>query len=296
MNNFFTRAASGLTVAALVIAAILASRISYGIVILIAVVGGMYEFYTISAPIRHTDDVQNKKSRRTAVVLTVIAVIFSLIFNLRYNFADAAVILPAILFFYFVRGLFSHSESPFEDIAWGILPFIYIVFPVMLLNYLYFEKGELFALSILFMIWFYDSMCYICGSLVGRTKLFERISPHKTVEGMVGGMILTLILVFFYDKILGFFSVKYHFHCYSYTNVQWLFIGFVTLVFATLGDLIESQLKRNIGIKDSGSILPGHGGFLDRLDAILVAIPFTVLVIFFIDRINDALLLIDFLK
>jgi phosphatidate cytidylyltransferase len=116
---------------------------------------------------------------------------------------------------------------------------------------------------------------------------------------MVGGMILTLILVFFYKKILAFLSVKCGFFYPSeseYASYQWLIIGFVTLVFATLGDLIESQLKRNIGIKDSGSILPGHGGFLDRLDAILVAIPFTVLVIFFMDRVNDILKIVDFLS
>jgi phosphatidate cytidylyltransferase len=166
----------------------------------------------------------------------------------------------------------------------------------MLLNFLYFEKGELFALSILFLIWFFDSMCYITGSLIGRRKLFERISPQKTVEGWIGGMVLSLIFVFFYDKILGFLSEKYHFNCWQYSNVQWLFIGFVTLVAATLGDLVESMLKRNAGVKDSGTIMPGHGGFLDRLDAILIAIPFTVISVFIVDRINDALLIIDFLK
>ncbi len=296
MKNFLIRAASGLVVATLVIAAILGSKISYGIVVMIAAIGGVFEFYTISANIRHVDEAHNKSSRSTAIILTVIAILFSWLFNHRYNFADAAVLLPVILFIYFVRALFSKSDRPFESIAWEILPFIYIVLPVMLLNYLYFEKGELFAMAILFLIWFYDSMCYISGSLLGRTKLFARVSPQKTVEGLVGGMVLSLIFVFFYDKILGFLSTQYHFNCASYTNIQWLFIGFVTLVFATLGDLVESLLKRNIGIKDSGAILPGHGGFLDRLDAILVAIPFTVMAIFLVDRVNDILLLIDFLK
>lgn len=166
----------------------------------------------------------------------------------------------------------------------------------MLLNWLYFEKGPLFALAILFLIWFYDSMCYICGSLLGRTKLFERISPKKTVEGMIGGMILSLIFVFFFDKILLFISAKYHFKTQAYSHFQWLTIGFVTLVFATLGDLVESMLKRSLQVKDSGSILPGHGGFLDRLDAIVVALPFAVLTIWVIDRIVDVKLLIDFLS
>lgn len=300
MNNFLTRLVSGVTVAALIIAGILASRISYGIIVLIAAVGGIYEFYTISAPIRHAEEADNKKSRRLAIILTVLAIFFSWLLNFQRNFADLAVLLPAILFFYFVRELFRKTDTPFQNIAWDLLPFIYIVVPVMLLNYLYFEKGAMFALSILFLIWFYDSMCYICGSLFGRTKLFERISPKKTVEGLVGGMILSLVFVFFYDKIFALLSAKYHnpnwFSVWTYTNFQWLFIGFVTLVFATLGDLVESQLKRNIGVKDSGSVLPGHGGFLDRLDAILVALPFTVLAVFIADRINDILLIVDFLK
>ena len=300
MKNFLTRLVSGVTVAALIIAGILASRISYGIIVLIAAVGGIFEFYTISAPIRHADEADNKKSRRLAIILTVVAIFFSWLLNFQRNFADLAVLLPAILFFYFVRELFRKTDTPFQNIAWDLLPFIYIVVPVMLLNYLYFEKGAMFAMAILFLIWFYDSMCYICGSLFGRTKLFERISPKKTVEGLVGGMVLSLVFVFFYDKIFALLSAKYHntnwFSVWTYTNIQWLFIGFVTLVFATLGDLVESQLKRNIGIKDSGSILPGHGGFLDRLDAILVALPFTVLAVFIADRINDILLIVDFLK
>ena len=300
MNNFLTRLASGVVVATLIIAGILASRISYGLVVLIAAIGGVYEFYTISTPIRHADESQNKKDRRTAVILTFIAIFLSWLLNFRHTLADLAILLPAILFFFFVRELFRKTETPFQNIAWDILPFVYIVVPVMMLNYLYFDKGAMFALGILFLIWFYDSMCYICGSLFGRTKLFERISPKKTVEGLVGGMVFSLIFVFFYDKIFVFLGTKYPssnwFSVWTYSNIQWLIIGFFTLVFATLGDLVESQLKRNIGIKDSGSILPGHGGFLDRLDAILVALPFTVLTVFVLDRVNDILLILDFLK
>jgi phosphatidate cytidylyltransferase len=297
MNTFLVRLATGVTVAALFIAGTLYSPFTYGLVILIGAVGGVYEFLTISGPARNADKSNSTRGRGLAVTFTVIAVLLSLLFNARpYNFVDIAIILPAIFFFYFVRELFSKAENPFQDIAWNIIPFIYVVIPVMMMNWLYFDKGPLLALGVLFLIWFYDSMCYICGSLLGRTKLFERISPKKTVEGLVGGMILSLIFVFFFDKILAFLSAKYHFKTEEYTNIQWLVIGFVTLVFATFGDLVESQLKRSLHIKDSGSILPGHGGFLDRLDAILVAIPFAVLTIWIIDRVGDVRLLIDFLK
>jgi phosphatidate cytidylyltransferase len=284
------------TVAALIIAAILAHKISYGVVILIAAVGGVWEFYTISAPLRGGSETSRKRARLVGVIVAFLAILLSWAFHFRYTESDLLVILPVVLFFHFVRGLFSKSDKPILDIAWDVFAVIYIILPVMLLNYLYFEKGELFALAILFLIWFYDSMCYITGSLIGRHKLIERVSPQKTIEGLAGGMILSLIFVFFFDKILALLVVKYKFTCWEYSHFQWLFIGMVTLIFATLGDLIESLLKRNIGIKDSGSILPGHGGFLDRLDAILVAIPFTVAAVFIVDRINDVYTLIDFLK
>ena len=297
MNTFFVRLATGVIAAALLITAILFSPFTYGLAILIGVLGGVYEFHTISGPVRHADAGATKSGRRTALILATVVTLLSVLFNMRpYTFIDIAVILPAVFFFYFVRELFSRSENPFQEIAWNIMPFIYIVLPLLLLNWLYVEKGPLFALGILFLIWFYDSMCYICGSLLGRTKLFERISPKKTVEGMIGGMILSLIFVFFYDQILAFLSAKYHYKTQAYNHFQWLIIGFVTLVFATLGDLVESLLKRSLDIKDSGTILPGHGGFLDRLDAIVVAIPFAVLTIWIIDRIVDVKLLIDFLS
>lgn len=295
MNTFLVRLASGLVVAALFIAGTLYSWMTYGIIVMIAVAGGVFEFYSISAPARHG----NTKGRGLSVALAVVVTLFSVLFNKRpFIFADIAILLPAVLFFFFVRELFTKSENPFQEIGWSILPFIYIVLPVMLLNWLYFDKGPLFALSILFLIWFYDSMCYICGSLFGKTKLIERISPKKTVEGLAGGMILGLIFVFFFDKIFAFLGAKYlmKLPLDTYTNINWLIIGAVTLVFATFGDLVESLLKRSLNIKDSGSIMPGHGGFLDRLDAILVAIPFAVLTIWFTDRIGEIRLLIDFLS
>ncbi len=295
MNTFLVRLASGLVVAALFIAGTLYSWMTYGVIVMIAVAGGVYEFYSISAPARHG----NTKGRALTVTLAVVVTLFSVLFNKRpFIFADIAVLLPAVLFFFFVRELFTKSDNPFQEIGWSILPFVYVVLPVMLLNWLYFDKGPLFALSILFLIWFYDSMCYICGSLFGRTKLIERISPKKTVEGLVGGMVLSLIFVFFFDKIFAYLGAQFHMQLPldTYTNINWLIIGAVTLVFATFGDLVESLLKRSLNIKDSGSIMPGHGGFLDRLDAILVALPFAVLVIWFTDRIGEIRLLIDFLS
>ena len=296
MKTFYIRAATGLSAAAVFITAVLYSRVSYGLVVILVTAGAVFEFYTISASARGVGDIPNQRERRLAVLLTILAGGLSWLLNFRYVFADIAVVFPALLFIYFVRALFSKSEQPFRDIAWGVLPLVYILLPMLLLNWLYFEKGEVFALALLFAIWFYDSFCYIVGSLIGRTKLIERISPNKTVEGLVGGMFLTLALVWFYPSILDYIRNRWHFNCASYSSIQWLVIGFVTVVFATLGDLIESMLKRSLHIKDSGAILPGHGGFLDRLDAIIVAIPFAVLAIWIVDQINTIISMIDYLK
>ena len=139
MNTFLVRAASGLVGAAIFISAILLSRISYGLAMMLVVVGGVYEFYNITAPVRHPQS--PTAGRTTAMVLTAMCVLFSWLFNFRYAFDDIAIILVPILFLYFVKELFSKSENPFQNIGWNILPFIYIVLPVMLLNYLYFSKG-----------------------------------------------------------------------------------------------------------------------------------------------------------
>ena len=104
-------------------------------------------------------------------------------------------------------------------------------------------------------------------------------------------MVSTLLLAFFYNKILAFLKAQYGFeYCHlssPYTPVQWMILAFVTMVFAAFGDLVESMLKRSLNVKDSGSIMPGHGGFLDRLDAILIGIPFAVFTVWLIDNIQS---------
>lgn len=118
------------------------------------------------------------------------------------------------------------------------------------------------------MIWCNDTFAYICGKLLGKHKLYEKISPKKTIEGFVGGLIFTQIAAVIIFK---------------YTDIQaslpfWLLIGLGISVIGTIGDLVESKYKRQAGIKDSGSIMPGHGGILDRLDSILFAAPFLFLI------------------
>jgi phosphatidate cytidylyltransferase len=116
--------------------------------------------------------------------------------------------------------------------------------------------------GILFSIWINDTMAYIVGSLIGKTP-FSKISPKKTWEGTAGGALLCVVVI----AAIGYFS-KF------YTLKDWAIIAAICAVFGTAGDLLESKLKRMAGVKDSGSFMPGHGGFLDRFDSLLVAVPF----------------------
>lgn len=125
------------------------------------------------------------------------------------------------------------------------------------------QDGAIFALGVLVLIWVNDTMAYIVGSMIGRTK-FTDISPKKTIEGTVGGIICTMVAAWIIIQ-------------YIETSIQlahWIVVAGLVAVAGTLGDLLESQIKRSAGVKDSGNLLPGHGGALDRLDSLLVVLPF----------------------
>ena len=129
-------------------------------------------------------------------------------------------------------------------------------------NNIIIEYGKLLPCGIIFSIWINDTMAYIVGSFIGKTPL-SKISPKKTWEGTVGGALLCIVTI----SLLGsFYSI--------YSKADWMIIAFLCAFFGTLGDLLESKLKRMAGVKDSGTLMPGHGGFLDRFDSLLIAIPF----------------------
>jgi phosphatidate cytidylyltransferase len=299
MNNFIVRMTTGLIGAAIIITGLFWSNLFYLGLTSAVLVGGLWEFFGMFEQSRKAD---GKLFFRYKYIITGAAVfmhVFSFLLNFRYSYADFAVFFPALIFIVFILELYSKAEKPFENLSWTILGLIYLLMPMLLLNKLYFEHGKLLVMSLIFMTWFYDSFCYIFGSLLGRTKLFERVSPKKTWEGLAGGLILTLALGYFYLPFLEFVSASlpsFNLLVPHFTQTQWLFLTAVVILGATYGDLVESLLKRSVGVKDSGSAIPGHGGFLDRLDALLIGIPFLVLAIWFVDQWNSILLLINYLK
>jgi phosphatidate cytidylyltransferase len=145
----------------------------------------------------------------------------------------------------------------------------YVVIPFLLMVKLPFLGGiynPFIIIGMFVIIWANDTFAYIVGKTMGKRKLFERISPKKTVEGFIGGMVFSIAGAY----VLGLY--------YSFlTPLQWMVFAAILVIFGTLGDLVESKLKRTAGVKDSGTIMPGHGGILDRLDSVLFAIPFLFL-------------------
>jgi len=177
----------------------------------------------------------------------------------------AALSIP-LIFTYFIKELYVPSVSPFTRIAHNILSYLYVTFPYVL-SVILACPGEEFRpcriIGVFLLLWINDSGAYFGGRFLGQKPLFPRVSPKKTWEGAILGGLFTLTASQVLWRLLD-----------EYGTLQWLGIGIVIVFFGNWGDLVESLLKRSIAVKDSGDILPGHGGFLDRFDAFLLSIPF----------------------
>jgi phosphatidate cytidylyltransferase len=186
--------------------------------------------------------------------------------------SGSTIFLPYLIFlmFVFISEMYVPKSDPIRNWAFMFLGQVYCAASFSLLNFIVFRPSgaapcefiPLPALALFVFVWLNDSGAYLIGSLMGRHRLFERISPKKSWEGFWGGFILALAS-----------SQVFAFYFPSISRYHWLGMSAVIVVFATWGDLAESLMKRNLGVKDSGSLLPGHGGMLDRFDSILMAIP-----------------------
>lgn len=187
------------------------------------------------------------------------------------RFGDQFVILTSILFFpfiflAFIYELFSHSATPFQNVGFIVLGMVYIGAPFSLLGFIAFEGEDFNAwvvFGLLLLTWMNDTGAYIIGSLFGKHLLFSRISPKKTWEGTFGGIAITFLVAFLFCV----FTNELRFR-------DWIILGAIVSIFGSVGDLVESMLKRSVGVKDSGNLLPGHGGVLDRFDAFIFVLPF----------------------
>lgn len=162
--------------------------------------------------------------------------------------------------------LYVQDGNPLAHLAHSILGQVYVALPLMLLEFFYMVAGWHIVLSMFILIWVNDTGAFCVGSLIGKHKLFERISPKKSWEGFVGGLVFCLI------ASAAVFHI-WHDNLNGITLPEMLVYGAIVCVFSTWGDLVESMIKRALGVKDSGNILPGHGGILDRIDSLLLVAP-----------------------
>lgn len=183
----------------------------------------------------------------------------------------------------FISELYTKNENAIHDWAYTMLSQMYIALPFSMINVLAFRVTPdgmihfhyLLPLSVFVFLWFNDTGAYCSGSLFGKHKLFPRISPGKSWEGSIGGGLFVLIVA----GLIGFFQSRGE-NPSGLNIAEWIGLGLVVVFFGTWGDLVESLFKRTLGIKDSGNILPGHGGMLDRFDSSLMAIPAAVIYIY----------------
>ena len=181
-------------------------------------------------------------------------------------FPQFSLLIPIIyLLIQFISTLFINKPNDTLSAVYSAFGQFYITLPFVLLSLIYSTNGligQKIILAIFIFIWINDTAAFLVGSLFGKHKLFERISPKKTIEGFVGGVILATSAAFIFNKLIPDFSLSF-----------WIGFGLTTSIIGTWGDLFESLIKRTYDIKDSGNLIPGHGGILDRIDSLLFAIP-----------------------
>jgi phosphatidate cytidylyltransferase len=196
-----------------------------------------------------------------------------------------SVFLPYLvtLIYLMVSELYLKQEDPVHDWAYTMMSQLYIALPFSMLNVLAFQSDAegvhyvwTLPLSVFVFLWINDTGAYLCGSLLGKHKLFPRISPGKSWEGSIGGGILVMIVA----VLVWYLLEQYEQNALGLSAIEWAGLGLVIVIFGTWGDLVESLFKRTLGIKDSGNILPGHGGMLDRFDSSLLAIPAAVIYLY----------------
>ena len=268
-SNLTQRLITALFGAVVIISSILYGPWTYFAIFFLICLITLHEFYHLAG----LDGMLVQKTYGTLsglVIFTLSFLIESDIISYRYYF----LIFPMVSGVYMIKLYKKFERKPFTNIAYTFLGVFYVAVPFALLNIATFENQQYdyqIIFGCLFILWASDTGAYFAGTLFGKRKLFERISPKKSWEGVIGGGLLALAFAY---GLPYFFSMIGHEP--TIRSWQWMVVGALIVVGGTYGDLIESLLKRSIEIKDSGTSLPGHGGFLDRFDGLLISAPFIV--------------------
>ena len=265
-KTFITRTLTAIVFVAVLLSGIMYNYVSFATLFFVVSVWGLYEFYQLS------EKLGAKPYKWIGLITGGFLYLASTYF---FSFVEMNLyhLVPAFLFTIFLVALFDKNPHTILNITYTLTGIIYAVIPfVLLLKIACFDNGSNYdlipfnahyVLGIILLIWLNDSAAYLVGSMIGKHKLYERISPGKTWEGTIGAAIITMCCSYI---ISSWFP--------ELAFIHWLCISIIVAVIGTAGDLVESMLKRQAGVKDSGKIMPGHGGILDRFDSLLFVSPF----------------------
>lgn len=266
MNNILIRSLSGAVFISIIIGAVLLGTNVQFFIFTIFTILGLYEF------IQFFNNVENTKPSLIGTISFNLNLILLFAISILFQELLILIFIIPILFLYFVFELYRQKGNPILNLGVLVLSTIYITIPFLLLTVISFvvEESSLLILGMFTLIWTNDTFAFLSGKFFGKTKLIERISPKKTWEGTIGGILLTMLM-----------SLAFTFLFDKGNYIFWLVSALLLSLCSIFGDLFESLMKRSVNVKDSGNIMPGHGGILDRFDATLMAVPFYFIWILF---------------
>ena len=263
MNDLIQRSLTGIIFVAVVLVGTMIHPLVFAVVFLAFLVFTQFEFYKLIEKAGYTPQ---------SLVGSILGGLFFILCFLGarkiipYQFS--LLIFPFMVFIFLFEVLRT-KPATLQNSMLTLGGFIYTVIPFSLLNFIIIPgfptESEFYPwilAGIFFIVWIYDSMAYVGGSLLGKHKMSEKISPKKSWEGLIVGAVFAIIMGILNAVIFQ-----------SLSMMNWIIVAIIIVAFGTIGDLFESKIKRDLNIKDSGTILPGHGGFLDRFDSLLFAIP-----------------------
>lgn len=290
MKNFIIRTITGVIFVAAIVASFLRPE---AMVLLFSIVTGM-TIWEFTGLVNEREHVTVNRFICTVAGVYFFYAMTYFCSDLYAGVAKSVVFIPYLVtvIYLLIAELYLKQEDPVQDWAYTMLSQMYIALPLSLLNVLAFTANSsgmvvfntLLPLSVFIFLWVNDTGAYCVGSLLGRHKLFPRISPGKSWEGSIGGAVFVLAVAYGIGWLDNMEIADANHTSSIFAGMlsipEWLGLGLVVVIFGTWGDLVESLFKRTLGIKDSGSILPGHGGMLDRFDSSLLAIPAAVVYLY----------------
>ena len=269
MNNFWTRVLTGAVFVIVMVGGMIWNFWSFVLLFSLISLLGLWEFYSL---MKEKINLSKKFIGLLLGIIILLAACGKYFFHVpdilySSSFHFIILIFPLFLIIKLFQPLeLFHILSPIIfGIFYVLLPFCFLILSYSASSYWSFENDSRIILGFFILIWSNDTFAYLVGRAIGKTKLFERISPKKTWEGFIGGVICTQGIAY----ILSIYFTEL-------APIHWFVVAFIVSVLGTLGDLVESMFKRSLGVKDSGNILPGHGGILDRFDGVLLSSPFVV--------------------